>query len=393
MRKGWDRLQFGDVLKLDVRKAPVVDGALYPIVGVLAYGRGLLYRDPVSSGSTSYRELNLIRPDQLVYSKLKAFEGAITVAPADLTEAYASGEFPTFTATARVLPTFLRLMTQRSELWEAMAANSKGLGGRRERLNPIDFLALSACFPPLPEQRRILDLMAAVDDAVDAASSEVRAAHDAAAALRVTTFSTDRTVVLGDVYEVTVGKQLQSKATAGEKCGYLRAGNIADGSLDLREIKTMLVTEQELERLVLRDGDVVIVEGGNGYGKSAKWTGTGQPMAYQNHVLRVRPTGNEYDTEYAFQWARFNHENGLFAPTGSGIPNLGAGRVRLMPIAEATPARRQRMSLLRATDEAEALAREAEKSLQGLRSHVLNVLLAGNHEIPESYDELMGMAS
>ena len=51
------------------------------------------------------------------------------------------------------------------------------------------------------------------------------------------------------------------------------------------------------------------------------------------------------------------------------------------------------MSLLRATDEAEALAREAEKSLQGLRSHVLNVLLAGNHEIPESYDELMGVAS
>jgi type I restriction enzyme S subunit len=168
MREGWDRLQFGDVLKLDVRKVAVLKERRYPIVGILAYGRGLLYREPVTTSSTSYRELNLIRPNQLVYSKLKAFEGAITVAPGDLTESYASGEFPTFTATARVLPAFLRLMTQRSELWEALAANSKGIGGRRERLNPSDFLTLAADFPPLSEQLRVTHLISALDDAIAA---------------------------------------------------------------------------------------------------------------------------------------------------------------------------------------------------------------------------------
>ena len=37
----------------------------------------------------------------LVYSRLKAFEGAITVTPDDLPESFASQEFPTFALRVR----------------------------------------------------------------------------------------------------------------------------------------------------------------------------------------------------------------------------------------------------------------------------------------------------
>lgn len=389
MREGWEVLTFGQVLAHDVRRVRVEVGRQYPIVGVLGFGRGLLYREPVSSETTGYRELNEIRPNQAVYSKLKAFEGAITVAPPDLPESYASGEFPTFTTTQRVLPEYLRLLTQQSELWRTMAAKSKGMGGRRERLSPADFLMVRAVFPPVPEQRRIVHLVDALDAAIAASSELNRARRAAAVALRSSVFATDEAVIVGEQCSVSVGKQLQTKATAGEQCAYLRAGNIADGTLDLGEIKHMRVTADELGRLRLLEGDVLVVEGGNGYGKSAKWADIGHPVVFQNHVLRLRPQSDAYDTDYLFQWARFCHESGNFKPTGTGITNLGVGNIRKMRIAKATSDRRAVISLLVHYEEAEAAARATSTALGQLRSTLLTTLLSGEHQILESYGELM----
>ena len=53
----------------------------YPLVGVLNRGRGFLYRDPIPGSDTKYKTMNRIGPGQVVYSRLKAFEGAITGRP------------------------------------------------------------------------------------------------------------------------------------------------------------------------------------------------------------------------------------------------------------------------------------------------------------------------
>lgn len=169
MRESWIRGTFGDAVELAIEREPIIGGREYPTVGVLAYGRGLLYRDPVTMKTTSYKELNRIAGGRLIYSKLKAFEGAITVTPEGLTDSFASGEFPTFKCTGRALPSYLRLVTQHPRLWQAMSASSKGLGGRRERLHPRDFLSLPFTLPPLDDQRRIVDLIRALDHTIDAA--------------------------------------------------------------------------------------------------------------------------------------------------------------------------------------------------------------------------------
>ena len=77
----WAEMTLGEVMELDIDAVEVRPDASYEIVGVLNRGRGLLYRDPISGTATSYKTLNRIAPGQVVYSRLKAFEGAITVAP------------------------------------------------------------------------------------------------------------------------------------------------------------------------------------------------------------------------------------------------------------------------------------------------------------------------
>jgi len=93
----WPEVTLGDVMSLDLKTVDVEPDATYDIVGVLNRGRGLLRREPMPGTDTAYKNLNVIRPRQVVYSRLKAFEGAITVVPDDAPESFASQEFPTFT--------------------------------------------------------------------------------------------------------------------------------------------------------------------------------------------------------------------------------------------------------------------------------------------------------
>lgn len=173
-----EKTTVGEILELDVRQVPVTEDGVYPIVGILNRGRGLLVREAVTTKTTQYPKLNRVMAGQVIYSKLKAFEGAITVVPDTITESYASPEFPTFTCREGTLPGYLALLTSRREVWEQMALFSKGVGGRRERLHPRDFLRLSVKVPSLSDQRKIIDLVGAADETTEAVRATTSALKD-----------------------------------------------------------------------------------------------------------------------------------------------------------------------------------------------------------------------
>lgn len=172
----WVRAPLARFLKLNVETVDVDPERIYPTVGVLNRGRGLLYRDPVAGSATSYTKLNRIGPGKLVYSRLKAFEGAITVTPDDLPESFASQEFPTFTFASDAYPAFFRILATTQRMWDALQAASKGMGGRRERVKPADFLDIVMDVPPLPVQEKIVGVLDAVDAQLAALDAEGEAA-------------------------------------------------------------------------------------------------------------------------------------------------------------------------------------------------------------------------
>ena len=149
----------------------------YPIAGVYGFGRGLIDRGSIAGADTSYRRLQRIRAGQIVYSRLKAFEGAISVVPPHFDGFYVSQEFPTFTIDdSKADVRYIEHLTRWPELWTALAGGSKGVGARRERLNADDFLSLDLSLPSIEDQRRIA---AFLDRARDGAM-EARAKADAA---------------------------------------------------------------------------------------------------------------------------------------------------------------------------------------------------------------------
>jgi len=170
----WVRAPLSRFLTLNLEVADVDPDRVYPTVGVLNRGRGLLYRDPVAGSSTAYKKLNRIGPAVLVYSRLKAFEGAITVTPDDLPESFASQEFPTFAFRSDADPDFFRILTTTQSMWDALKGVSKGMGGRRERVKPTDFLNIVMEIPPMPVQERIFDVVNAIDEQVAALEAEAK---------------------------------------------------------------------------------------------------------------------------------------------------------------------------------------------------------------------------
>jgi type I restriction enzyme S subunit len=58
----------------------------YNIAGIYSFGRGLIRRPPIQGSQTAYRSLTPLQKDQLVMSKLNAWEGAITVVPEEFAD-------------------------------------------------------------------------------------------------------------------------------------------------------------------------------------------------------------------------------------------------------------------------------------------------------------------
>ncbi len=390
MPDGWLRGTFGDCVALDLEQASVDEGREYPVVGVLGFGRGLLSRSPVTSVTTRYKALNRVRPDQLVYSKLKAFEGAITVVPSDQPESYASQEFPTFTLYDSMLPDYLRLVTQQPSLWEALARDSKGIGGRRERLNPNDLLNVPLAIPPLGEQRRIVDLVGVLDDTIAA----TRRAGDR----------------LQRVLEVQRDELLwatEERIPLGQICS-------VDGRLTAPIGPMALLPHVGAERIVSGTGELAGVV-------SAEEDGviSGKYPFDERHVVysKIRPglrkvavpdfrglcSADAYPLLPAVAVPRRYLQQLLLSIPFTEAAVSRSGRTKMPKINRnellsiAVP-RHDEAFMARSSQLFDSLwesahrYRVSEAMLQQLRRHMLSALLSGVYEIAESYDDLIGVA-
>ena len=196
--------------------------------------------------------------------------------------------------------------------------------------------------PPLETQRAIVDYLDRETAEIDSMLAEL----DELVALleeRRREVIQDLTGVAGN-YEMTklavcarvvLGKTLQSRQLSEEEkqVPYVRAGNIQpDGVFDW-ETKYMWMTPVEQKSLEPQAGDVLVVEGGAGYGRSLFLAETLEGWAFQNHVLRIRPTA-EWDGQFIDYVIRAHLAGGLIErmSVGATIPGLSAEKARSLPI-------------------------------------------------------------
>jgi type I restriction enzyme S subunit len=130
------------------------------------------------------------------------------------------------------------------------------------------------------------------------------------------------------------GKDSDGKETV--EMPYLRVANVQDGHLDLREVSTIPVEVNAIERYSLQEGDVLMNEGGDydKVGRGAVWTGEISPCLHQNHVFAVRPIERDLSEWIAAvsqtQYAKFYFMNN--AKQSTNLASISQGNVKELPI-------------------------------------------------------------
>ena len=110
-------------------------------------------------------------------------------------------------------------------------------------------------------------------------------------------------VPLLDLAEITGGLTKNSKRhTFPIKMPYLRVANVFFNHLDLAEILTIGVKENEIEKTTLQVGDLLFVEGNGSIeqiGRVAVWDGSISPCLHQNHLIKARFDMEKVNSVYA----------------------------------------------------------------------------------------------
>ncbi len=399
MRERWQEVPLSQVACLSIDRVVPHPGESYRLAGVLNRGHGLLDRGRLLGEETSYAILHRLHRDQLVMRKLTAWEGTLAVVTDQFEDFVVSTEFPTFAVDgSALLSSYMRLLCGMPNLWEQMRARVKGTVQRRKRLSPTELLGVLILLPPLEEQRRIVDLVAAVDEVIEATRVTTETAAESWRAAAALVFDRDApTARLGEVVGVTMGRQRSPKTAAGEHMvHYLRAANVKDGRLALDDVLRMNFHPHEQETFRLQSGDVLVTEGCGSLkqiGASACWSKElGGTVCFQNTLLRLRAIPGITCAGYVHHLARYAFAAGWWSRISSGtnIFHIGSERAKQLEVPVMSLEEQRRVTgVLDGFADVQDVGIELQERLGALRSAILGDLLSGDHEIPASYDELL----
>jgi type I restriction enzyme S subunit len=151
-------------------------------------------------------------------------------------------------------------------------------------------------------------------------------------------------VTAGSLCEIKGGITLWRKYPEAAKLvsrPYLRVANVQRGWLNLEEIKTIRVTQDEARTLTLRSGDILMNEGGDRdkLGRGWVWEGQITDCIHQNHVFRPRVRNASVPPKYVSYYANaFGRQ--YFIDEGKQTTNLASismRKVAALPVPVASP--------------------------------------------------------
>ena len=367
-------------------------------VGIRWYGMGL-FAEPARRSDIKGESYYALKPGALIYSRLFAWKQSFAVVTDEFADVIASDEFPQFDvdpelATAEYLalycssPIFAQRALERSDGATAISRN---------RLKVPDFLDLPAVLPPLDTQRKVVEIVAAVDAALVATEREAAAIASLLLIRReaLTNDPDQPEAKAENAFDIRLGRQRSpERATGPSMTKYLRSANVGHDELRLDDVMEMDFNDKERDRLKLEIGDVLVSEGSAGagaVGMPAAWNGElDGPVCFQNTLLRYRARNGVTTPQFVRHWCLWAYESGAFrdaCPPGVNILHIGSTRAKAMrmrlPSLESQQAIVEELEPLTA---AVASLRSEAKRLRAVKASLLDGLLTQKIDIVDAPD-------
>jgi len=392
MNDDWIDTSLGEVTS-QVQELTRIDSVSeYKLLGVRWYSEGPFHRETVTADTSKATRLFKVRSGHFIYNRMFAWKGAFGLVNDDLDGCFVSNEFPLYECDAtRLLPAYLSLWFRQPSVWFEVAQVSTGTTASRSRWKEAQFEAYRISLPPLPVQRRIVDLMAHLDNQIANLRTERDAAGVLLSVVRAELMHSEETIPLETVLHTVKAGGTPSRANPafyGGDIPWLKSGEV--------ESDWITSTEESVTEHGLSSSSAWLVPAGTPvlamYGATAGVSGfLARPMAANQAVLALVPKKEMANPRFLFHWLRLRGPLLKEAASGAAQPNLSKQVVLRVcgfpdiPLTEQT-------EISETLDQISALSGSLQKEIQTLselRGNLLSLVLTQETDVHSAYDSLL----
>jgi len=234
--------------------------------------------------------------------------------------------------------------------------------------------------PDIPEQQQYAKLLAAFERTKEAYKKLISATDDLVKSQFIERFIHGErypSVRLDAVSTVSSGLTKNAKRPTFEiKMPYLRVANVFFDYIDLDDVQTIGVQQGEIEKTMLKKGDVLFVEGNGSpdqIGRVAVWDGQSEPMLHQNHIIKARPDERKVLSKYCmyfFMTQAGRNQILSSAKTTSGLYTLSLSKIAGFKLPLAPLEEQQRfLQLVEQSDKSKYLLRHIAEAFTIRENH------------------------
>jgi type I restriction enzyme S subunit len=349
-REGWDAIN-GDKLFTLIDRRPARSGL--PVLAI-TQEHGAIPRDMidyhVSVSESSLATYKEVQPADFIIS-LRSFQGGIEYSRY---HGICSPAYLVLNRQGEGSDDFYRHLFKSERFIQQLTRNIEGLrDGKMISYKQFSEQLLPA--PSLAEQQKIAECLSTLDELIGAESQKLDALKAHKKGLMQQLFPREGETLprlrfpefrnagewemkrVDEMGDVLAGKALAVNAP-GALRPYLRTRNVLDGAIDLSDVLTMPMTDDEFHRFEILNGDVLLNEGQSLelVGRTSIYRGEfRQRCAMQNQLLRFRAFPSTCP-EFAAQLFRHCQQNGTFASISTkttSVAHLGRSRFAALPLA------------------------------------------------------------
>lgn len=277
-------------------------------------------------------------------------------------------------------------------------------------LDRNSFKTLPLLVPPLPEQKKIAHILSMVQRAIEEQERIIQTTTELKKALMQKLFTEGLSrdggkpqrqkqteigsvpeswdlAPIGDLFETQLGKMLSQKAKVGDSPKpYLRNKNVQWGRIDTDDLLAMDFSDREAEKFLLRDGDLLVCEGGE-VGRAAIWRGQIAECYYQKALHRLRPRSDRITNEYMAHWMMYAFLlTNTYGVTGTRTTIAHLPEIKLKPLLVPVPSVDEQADIINAletVDQKNASHKRKMDQLQDLFRTVLHELMTAKTRVNE----------
>jgi type I restriction enzyme, S subunit len=378
-RKGWKRVRFDDVVENLNETCDPAEAGLERVIAMEHLEPGSLHIrawGDVADGTTFTRRC---RPGQVLFGKRRAYQRKVAVAEFD---AVVSGDIYVLAPKGdRLLPELLPFLCLSERFFQHAVGTSAG--SLSPRTNWSSLASFEFDLPPLDQQRRIAEILWAVDETIEKQLALVSASAGAADSTRHNHFSASNRFKLQTIRET--GRWVSGNTPSRSRTDFWKG---TFPWVSPKDMKRPLISDAEehlseagkLESTVVGPGSVLIVIRGMILAHSFPVAITESEVAFNQDMKALIPN-ESFSAAYLYHWFRWVKPTILkrMSDSSHGTKRLAMDDLFEMKIP--TPSRNEQDALVARIQSFESAQNAIEQNIENLRGVRISFL---NQMFPES---------